>query len=143
MTHIVVHTNPAVRQRYLLKLVNHLLQKEFTDSQLYNIPDLHFVNEKNGSIGIEIVKELQKQMIYKPFNEIYQIGVISQAHLLTHEAQNALLKTLEEQPETTAYILLLDNEKNVLETILSRGVKHYVKEQDKKKKYKRYQNLQS
>jgi DNA polymerase-3 subunit delta' len=51
------------------------------------------------------------------------------AQLLTKEAQNALLKTLEEQSDRTVLVLLVNNEKSVLDTILSRCTRIYPKEQ--------------
>ncbi len=126
MTHIVIHPNQTSRNEYLLKLVSQLFEKEINDfEQLRKNPDIHLVSTE-GSIGIEEVKDLQKEMIFQPFQERVQIAIIDNSQLLTHEAQNALLKTLEEPSDTTEYILLVDNQKNLLDTILSRGKRHYV-----------------
>ncbi len=128
MTHIIIHNNLQAREEYLLSLVSRLLQREFVSlKELSSNPDYHSISKGNESIGIEDVKKLQKEMVFQPFQEISQIAVIPNSHNLTHEAQNALLKTLEEQPGATEYILLVNNEKNLLPTIISRGVKHYVK----------------
>ncbi|MCK9369034.1 hypothetical protein M0R04_03675 [Candidatus Dojkabacteria bacterium] len=129
MTHIVIHTNKDVREKYLVKLLSFILKREgLTQAQLFKIPDIHLLKTDENSIGIDDVKKLQKEMVYQPFEEEYQIAIISDCFKLTEEAQNSLLKTLEEQSNTTIYILMLDNERNILPTILSRGVKHYVKE---------------
>lgn len=127
MTHIVIHQQKSIRESYLLKLISKLFKRDvFSLDEIENNPDIHFLHTKENSIGIEDVKKMQKEMIYKPFGEVCQICIIPNASDLTEEAQNAFLKTLEEQPETTTYILLLDNERNVLNTILSRGSKHYL-----------------
>lgn len=129
MTHLIIHTNIVERNRYLLEFLNEKLNKEFTEIiQLHNIADIHIIeNLPTKSIGIDEVKKFQKQMIFHPLELPYQAGIIFHSQTLTPEAQNALLKTLEEQPDTTLYILLVDNERNLLETIVSRCTKHYVK----------------
>lgn len=60
-------------------------------------------------------------MQFKPFQERVQIGIIYNSEKLTPQSQNALLKTLEESSETSVYILLVNNEKNLLSTIRSRA----------------------
>lgn len=128
MTHLVIHSNPNIREKYLLKLASYLLERELKYKELISLPDVHYIKTDEKSIGIEEIKMMQKEMMYQPYSEKYQLCIFFDCQKLTHEAQNALLKTLEEQPETTAYILLLDDEKNLLDTILSRGIKHFVKE---------------
>jgi hypothetical protein len=137
MTHIVIHNSSNVAQEYLLTLTGKLLGRKIPQlTDLQSNPDFHGLAKGGESIGIEDVKKLQKEMVYQPFQEDFQIGVIFNAHNLTTEAQNALLKTLEEQPATTEYILLVNNEKNLLPTIVSRGIKHYVKTRSPKKEAK-------
>lgn len=129
MTNFIINPNPQLCAEYLVTAVNQLLTSEYTQvSQLAKNPDIHIIeNTQHASISIDEVKKLQKEMIFQPFEEQYQIGIIFHADNLTAEAQNALLKTLEEDTDTTVYMLLIQNETNMLETILSRGVKHYVK----------------
>jgi DNA polymerase III delta prime subunit len=128
MTHIVIHNSSQVAQEYLLTLAGKLLGRKIRGlDELGANPDFHALSKGKESIGIEDVKKLQKEMVYQPYQEQFQIGVIFNAHNLTTEAQNALLKTLEEQPATTEYILLVNNERNLLPTIISRGIRHYVK----------------
>lgn len=126
MTHIIIHPNQEVRSNFLLEFVSKLFEKEVVDLEsLEKNPDVHMV-EAEGSIGIESVKNLQKKMIFQPFQEKVQIAIIDNAQLLTIEAQNALLKTLEEPSSKSEYILMVDNQKNLLDTILSRGTRYYV-----------------
>ena len=128
MTNLIIHPDTTIRRSYLLDLINSLLESEYSQiSQLYTNPDIHIIEQpEHVSIKIEDVKMFQKEMQYKPFNSKYQIGVIFHARSMTKEAQNALLKTLEEQSSSTVYFLLVNNEKSVLPTIVSRSVKHYV-----------------
>lgn len=91
-----------------------------------------FVNERNidaldmitlkteGSIGIEDVRNVQKRLLLKPLKSKEKIAVIVNAHELTIEAQNALLKILEEPPENTFLILSAEHDDTFLPTVLSR-----------------------
>ncbi len=67
-------------------------------------------------------------MIFNPYIESVQIALIFDAQKLTTEAQNSFLKTLEESSNSTAYILITDSEKNLLQTIVSRSSRVYTKE---------------
>lgn len=125
MTHIIISRQEKIQITKLLSLLSKYFEREIKQEDLSNIPDIHILRTDENSIGIEIVKEIQSKMIFKPFNSNYQFCIIFNSEKLTHEAQNALLKTLEESPDSTIYILLLNNEKNILDTILSRGLKHY------------------
>lgn len=128
MTHIIIGREIELQKQYLLSLISHFFGREFSESSLISNPDIHILDiEENKSIGIEEVKDFQKEMQYKPFQEKYQIGVVFNADKLTTEAQNSFLKTLEEQPDSTIFVLLIKDEKDVLETILSRGIKHNLK----------------
>jgi DNA polymerase III subunit delta' len=75
-----------------------------------------------GSIGIEQVRELQKFLHLKTTGQqaIRRVIIIEQAHTMTHEAQNALLKVLEEPPADTVIILTAIRSKHILPTIYSR-----------------------
>ncbi|HVX92781.1 MAG TPA: hypothetical protein VHA74_01570 [Candidatus Dojkabacteria bacterium] len=129
MTHLLIHHDKVTRETQALKLISELLGKKITEfDQLYKIPDLHIINTNDNSITIEEVKDLIKSVMFKPFEEKYQIGLIIDAQKLTTEAQNALLKNLEEQPDHTAFILTVDNEKHLLDTIASRCVKQNIKD---------------
>lgn len=83
----------------------------------------HISAEKSSSIGIEAVRELEKFMTLKvPSDKARnRIAIIEDAQLLTPEAQNALLKTLEEPPQGTILILTVSHEHSLLPTIRSRA----------------------
>jgi len=127
---MIISPNIELRREYLLSQINHHLQRDFANIvELHRVPDIHIVEmTEKLSIGIDDVKKLQKEMIFQPFEEIYQVGIIFHADSLTVEAQNALLKTLEEVGERSMYFLVCTNDKNLLDTIGSRSIKHYVKE---------------
>ena len=88
--------------------------------------------ESEGSVGIEQVRILQKQIFLKPFRGKKKACIIKRADTLTVEAQNALLKLLEEPPEHTIIVLLTENHLSLLPTILSRCKVIEVSAPDKK-----------
>lgn len=72
------------------------------------------------SIGLDAIKQLQKKIFLKPRKSKTKAIVIEDAELLTIEAQNALLKVLEEPPDNTIIILVATTNEAFLPTILSR-----------------------
>ena len=85
-----------------------------------NHPDIHFLEPDGNSIKIEQIRELQRELNFRPLEATYKVGLIDQAERMTTGAANALLKTLEEPPGTTLLILLTPQPQRLLETILSR-----------------------
>ena len=71
-------------------------------------------------ISIKQIRDLQQQLSLKSFSTSCKCIVIDNAHLLTEEANNALLKTLEEPHEKTLFILIADHPQNLPGTIISR-----------------------
>lgn len=90
-----------------------------------NNPDIIWVkHEKDGSIGVDDIREqLIGDMQIKPYSSRFKIYIIDEAEKLTVQAQNALLKTIEEPPEYGIIILLTTNADIFLQTILSRCVR--------------------
>lgn len=76
--------------------------------------------EESPTIGISDIRGWQKELFLTPLNSPYTIGVIPNAELLTIEAQNALLKTLEEPPTHTRIYIESQTSSSLLPTILSR-----------------------
>lgn len=76
--------------------------------------------KRKASLGIDDVKTLQKKLAYKPLHGTQKAIIIPEAHLLTVEAQNALLKVLEEPPPHTLFLLLTPAKEIILPTIISR-----------------------
>jgi len=73
---------------------------------------------------IEDIKEIIEHTRYKPTIGRYKIFIIDEAHMLTREAENALLKTLEEPPSYVKFILATTDPLKLPATILSR-TQHY------------------
>lgn len=77
------------------------------------------IEEKNASI--ESVREAQRMIYYRAYNNQYQAVIVPFLEKLSLPAQQALLKTLEEPPKNTIIILEAQNYEQVLPTILSRS----------------------
>jgi DNA polymerase-3 subunit gamma/tau len=70
--------------------------------------------------GIDDIRELRDGISTLPFNSKYKVYIIDEVHMLTKEAWNALLKTLEEPPKHVIFILATTEIEKVPETIISR-----------------------
>jgi DNA polymerase III subunit gamma/tau len=71
--------------------------------------------------GIDQVRELREMVRYAPASSRYKVVILDEAHQLTDEASNALLKTLEEPPEGVVFILATTRAEDLVETIKSRA----------------------
>jgi hypothetical protein len=76
--------------------------------------------EDKQLITIAQIRNLQRRLALKPYHKKQQSGIILEAQRMTIEAQNALLKTLEEPPAHSVLILTAPSTKNLLPTIVSR-----------------------
>lgn len=84
-------------------------------------PDVKWiVPEKNKNVGISEIREIKDFLYMKPFSSGRNAAVIEDAHMMTLEAANALLKVLEEPPGSSLVILISDNKEMIPETVLSR-----------------------
>lgn len=131
MTYLIVGNTPENIQTQVTNLIGELWKREINIDvfQIQN-PDLHVLDGRAlNSIGIEQMKELQSEMMYTPFKEFVQVALIFDSPKLTVQAQNSILKTLEESSDTTAYILTTNSEKALLPTICSRSRKIYIREE--------------
>lgn len=70
--------------------------------------------------GIDDIRELKEAVHTLPFESKYKVYIVDEVHMLTKEAFNALLKTLEEPPAHVIFILATTEEEKLLDTILSR-----------------------
>ncbi len=86
-------------------------------------PAINYVEPDNRAIPIEAIRLLQKRLQLKTIGTrpIRRIVIIEGAHRMTTEAQNALLKMLEEPPADTLFILTATSKHSVLPTIYSRS----------------------
>ena len=89
-----------------------------------NHPDLIYVtHEKPASIGVDDIREQINDTIQiRPYSSYYKIYIVDEAEKMTVQAQNALLKTIEEPPSYAVIILITTNQEAFLPTILSRCV---------------------
>ena len=89
-----------------------------------NHPDLIYVkHEKPNSIGVDDIREqINDSIMIRPYSSYYKIYIVDEAEKMTVQAQNALLKTIEEPPSYAVIILIITNQEAFLPTILSRCV---------------------
>ena len=76
--------------------------------------------EKQTSLRIDTIREIRKSMTHKPIFGKHKAGILDDAHEMTVEAANALLKSLEEPGPRSHWILISSQRENMLPTILSR-----------------------
>lgn len=92
--------------------------------QTDNQPDIIKVShEKPNTISVDDIRaQINGDVAIKPYSSPYKIYIMNEAEKMTVQAQNALLKTLEEPPEYAVFLLLVTNINTLLPTILSRCV---------------------
>lgn len=89
-------------------------------------PDFHLLDQfsqespASEALKIEAVRQLQRDIYLKPYEARKKVFLIDNAHNLTAEAANALLKVLEEPPRESLIILITAYPNRVFKTILSR-----------------------
>lgn len=83
-------------------------------------PDALFVEPPNRQIKIEQIRDIQDAAVSTPYEGRYRVVLINDAHAMTEEAANALLKTLEEPPDRMLLFVITDQPHRLLETIISR-----------------------
>lgn len=88
-----------------------------------NNPDFIFIEPEETKIKIDQIRNMQTKVAEKPIISQNKVYIIDDADTMTNEAQNCLLKTLEEPPEYVTIILIGKNEENFLTTIRSRCTK--------------------
>ena len=88
-----------------------------------NQPDIIKVtHEKPNTIGVEDIRKINNSVVIKPYSSPWKVYIINEAEKMTVQAQNALLKTLEEPPSYAVIILLTTNVDALLQTIQSRCI---------------------
>jgi len=85
-------------------------------------PDLHWLRrpEDKKSIGVDAVREACEQLGMTSMRGGYRVAIVTPAHLMTHNAMNALLKTLEEPAPRTLLVLITSRPSGLLATLRSR-----------------------
>ena len=88
-----------------------------------NNPDIIYIQHKTSIISVDDIREqIIKNISLKPFINKYKIFIIADAHKMNEAAQNAFLKSLEEPPDYSIFLILSENINNLLITILSRCI---------------------
>ena len=100
------------------KYCNHC--KSCIEFDTNNNPDFVLISPDENNIKIEQIRDIQKRIQEKPIISEKKVYIIDNADLMTTEAQNCLLKTLEEPPEFAVIILIGSNSNTFLPTIKSR-----------------------
>lgn len=89
-----------------------------------NHPDFKEIKpDEKGSIKIDVIRQMQEEISEKPIISKRKVYIIEDSETMTQEAQNCLLKTLEEPPEYIVIILITSNESKLLTTVKSRCLK--------------------
>lgn len=98
----------------------HSCKQALSDNQ----PDIiRVTHEKPGTISVDDIRtQVNNDVAIKPYSSRYKVYIINEAEKMTPQAQNAILKTLEEPPEYAVILLLVSNLNTLLPTILSRCV---------------------
>lgn len=132
----ILNGEKGVGKKTLAKVVSQSLQcengepdpcgecKSCLQVESNNQPDIIWVNhEKPNVISVdEIRSQIINDIDLKPYSSKYKIYIVPDAQMMNPQAQNALLKTLEEPPEYAIIMLLTNNVDRFLPTILSRCI---------------------
>lgn len=123
-SYIIVARNGAQQKQtsdaLLEKLQIALLDRTYASVLKESSKDKKKALTKTKTIGINDVKDMQKTLYLKPLKSTQKALIIEEAEFLSQEAQNALLKVLEEPPEHTIIILSTTTIEALLPTIRSR-----------------------
>ena len=90
----------------------------------HNHPDIIYVShEKPNNISVDDIRtQLNNDIVIKPYSSKYKIYIVDEAEKMNQQAQNALLKTIEEPPAYAVIMLLTTNADSFLQTIRSRCI---------------------
>ena len=89
---------------------------EITVGSSFNVIEIDAASNR----GIDSIRELREKVMVPPTNGKYKVYILDEAHMLTNEAFNALLKTLEEPPPHAIFVMATTDVHKMLPTVLSR-----------------------
>ncbi|MCC8142408.1 MAG: DNA polymerase III subunit delta' [Lachnospiraceae bacterium] len=90
----------------------------------HNQPDIIYVTHEKAGISVDDVRQqINRDVEIRPYSSRYKVYIVDEAEKMNVQAQNALLKTLEEPPAYVVILLLTTNADALLPTILSRCVR--------------------
>ena len=117
-----------------LALANYLENGNFSPDHKKILNDCLLIQPgENKIIGIDQVREIKHFLSQKPNVSRRRLVTIDNGHLLTDEAQNALLKTVEDPPSSALIILIIKDPESIRMTVASRLQKIYFPSISKKK----------
>src|SRR5437016_3050566 len=90
--------------------------REITAGNSFNVIEIDAASNR----GIDSIRDLREKVMMPPSTGKYKVYVLDEAHMLTPEAFNALLKTLEEPPPYAIFVLATTDVHKMLPTVLSR-----------------------
>ncbi len=90
--------------------------REITAGNSFNVIEIDAASNR----GIDSIRELREKVMVPPSTGKYKIYILDEAHMLTTEAFNALLKTLEEPPDYAIFVMATTDVQKMLPTVLSR-----------------------
>ncbi len=90
--------------------------KEITAGNSFNVIEIDAASNR----GIDSIRELREKVMVPPSTGKYKVYILDEAHMLTTEAFNALLKTLEEPPPHAIFVMATTDVHKMLPTVLSR-----------------------
>lgn len=116
---ILIHSGNKTNRDKKIKEILLKISKSFEN---FSHPDLLIIKKESSknSIGINSARKVINFLVTKPYSAAQKVVVVDSAHFLTLQAQNALLKTLEEPPSYALIILEAKTEDSLLETVVSR-----------------------
>ncbi len=118
-SYLIISTQPDILFKKTLELCEEKKISTF-DTTWFDLVTADSKTSTKKSWGIEDIKQMQKKIFLKPMHGSWKAIVVKDAHLLTPEAQSAMLKILEEPPNGTLFILTASSDQSFLPTILSR-----------------------
>lgn len=98
--------------------------KEIIDGSGFDVLEIDGASNR----GIDEIRNLRDNVKFKPMHGAYKVYIIDEVHMLTQEAFNALLKTLEEPPPHVKFIFATTESHKIPQTILSRCQRHDFKQ---------------
>ncbi len=97
--------------------------REITAGNSFNVIEIDAASNR----GIDSIRELREKVMVPPVTGKYKVYILDEAHMLTTEAFNALLKTLEEPPKHAIFVLATTEVHKMLPTVISRCQPFYFK----------------
>ena len=107
------------KKTFALSLANFLEKGKFEDPSVI-LSETKLIAPEEGSIGIDVVKEAKHFLSQKPILSSRRVLIIDDAHKLTPQAQNAILKISEEPPQSSLIIVISPTLDSLIGTLTSR-----------------------